>query len=76
MALAKVNKWYELGLALGLEQPTLESIKSNHKSQMLTKWLNRVDGCRPSWNALVIALSSPTVQENAAANQIEMSYPK
>ena len=81
MALVKVNRWFELGLALGLKQPTLAEIRSNHenhekdcKIEMLTKWLTEVDQCQPSWNALVEALRSPTVQCNATANTIEKNY--
>ena len=70
-----VNQWFELGLALGLRQPTLESITSDHKREMLTKWLNRVDGCCPSWNALVKALRSPTVQKPIVADAIVRSHP-
>ena len=74
-----VNKWFNLGLELGLLQPTLQSIRdqhqpSDHKREMLTKWLNQVDGCRPSWKVLVEALRSSTVQANAIANTIEQDH--
>ena len=75
-AVHRVNDWFNLGLALGLKQPTLQGISnehqpSNHKREMLTKWLNLVDGCRPSWEALVEALRSPNVQCYPVANEIE-----
>ena len=74
-----VNEWFDLGLALGLLQPTLQGIKvryqpSEHKREMLTKWLNQVDGCRPSWEALVKALKSPNVQCYPVANKIEEAH--
>ena len=75
-ALRNVNNWFNLGLALGLQQPTLQGIKEQykpkyHKREMLTKWLNQVDGCRPSWEALVKALRLPTVECYPVANEIE-----
>ena len=80
-AVANVQHWFQLGLALGLQQPTLQNVRdqhkpSNHKTEMLTKWLNGVDGCRPSWNALVVALRSPVMQCNdiIIANEIEQSH--
>ena len=72
VAVVKVSRWFELGLALGLRQPTLEGI--NHKREMLTKWLNLVDGCRPSWNSLVEALRSPIVEGYVIANEIEQKH--
>ena len=75
VAVSDVSEWLILGLALGLRMPTLKNITSNHKIEMLTKWLNQVDRCRPSWNTLVKALRSPTVQEYAVANAIAEKYP-
>ena len=80
LAVASVNQWFDLGLVLGLKQPTLQSIKdqhqpSDHKREMLTKWLNQVDECRPSWNTLVVALRSPLVHSYTVANEIEQSHP-
>ena len=73
-AVVKVHQWFELGLALGLGQPTLKSITSDHKREMLTKWLNQVDRCRPSWNSLVKALRSPTVECYIIADKIEQKH--
>ena len=75
-ALRNVNNWFDLGLALGLKQPTLQGIKDqhkpkDHKREMLTKWLNQVDGCRPSWEALVEALGSSTVECYPEATEIK-----
>ena len=79
VAVRDVNDWYNLGLALELQQPTLQGIRnqhqpSDHKREMLVKWLNQVDGCRPSWKGLVEALRSPTVQCFAVANDIEYAH--
>ena len=74
VAVADVNQWLELGLALGLKQPTLVGITSNHKIEMLTKWLGQVDGCQPSWNALVEALKSRIVQCYTIADEIKHSH--
>ena len=53
-----VNDWKKLGLALGLREPTLEGLrgKQDAKMEMLNLWLNKVDGCNPSWDSLVKAL--------------------
>ena len=74
MAVVKVHQWFELGLALGLSHPTLKSITSDHKIEMLAKWLKQVDGCRPSWNSLVEALRCPTVEGYNIANDIERKH--
>ena len=79
VAVHDVNKWFDIGLALGLRQPTLQSIEQQYKPQdykreMLTKWLNQVDGCRPNRKALVDALRSPNVQDNSVANDIELAH--
>ena len=75
-AVRDVNNSFDLGLALGLKQPTLQGISNqhqpqDHKREMLTKWLGQVDGCRPSWEALVEALRLSTVEGYPVANEIE-----
>ena len=79
VAVHNVNEWFNLGLALGLQQPTLHRIRDqhqpkDHKREMLTKWLNQVDGCRPSWKALVEALRSCNVKSYAVADEIEQAH--
>ena len=75
-----VNKqWRKLGLALGLRKPVLTGIETAHanedcKEEMLTKWLEQVDGCSPSWNELVEALRKPTVLHLTIADKIEQKY--
>ena len=78
-AVHDVSQWFDLGLALGLKQPTLQCIidqckPSDHKREMLTKWLNHTDGCHPSWEALLKALRSPIVQSNDVASKIEQDH--
>lgn len=72
------KKWFALGLALRLRQPTLQKIRDNHnndvddcKLEMLTQWLNKVDKSNPSWKSLADALRDPTVKCEAAAHKIE-----
>lgn len=69
-ALDAVDCWVDLGHALGLQTHTLEGL--NSKKQMLMQWLNQLDGCFPSWAALVEALRS--VQCHDVARQIEQRY--
>ena len=75
------TQWRRLGLALGLRLPTLTGIEATHptnlehcKEEMLIKWLEKVDGCSPSWNELVKALRKPTVQHSPIADKIEQKY--
>lgn len=79
--LADVSKsWKELGLALGLKQPTLEEIAANNqtvsecKMDMLSQWLKWVDNCRPSWESLAGALRNRTVNHAPIAAVIETKY--
>ena len=76
------KKWMELGLALGLKQPTLDKIDvdnrnvSSRKREMLSKWLNWVDGCEATcnWQSLATALRDPTVEHTPIAVAIEKKY--
>lgn len=79
--LVDVNKnWKELGIALGLREPTLDGIEANYhdvekcKMGMLSKWLRWVDGCEPSWKVLADALRKPTVNHAPIAKAIEKKY--
>ena len=74
------KKWNELGLQLGLIQPTLDDIEADQGTRgvqkcmqaMLTRWLERQDNVMkkgiPSWKTLVQALESIN---NAAAESIK-----
>ena len=76
------KKWMELGLALGLKQPTLDKIHTDKcnvsccKREMLSKWLNWVDGCEATcnWQSLATALRNPTVDHAPIADTIERKY--
>ena len=77
-ALKDIGKeWFDLGLALGLRQPTLKKIRDesyytdDRKREMLTQWLNQVDNSNPSWKSLVDALRNPTVKCEPVASIIE-----
>ena len=60
------TKWYYIGLELGIDPETLNTIKGNNDNiddrfqAMLTAWLKMVDP-KPTWEALAEALRSPTV---------------
>ena len=69
-----VVNWKDLGLALGLLHPTLQTIEGDYKKkndcmrEMLAKWLQRQDNVsRPSWSVLQTALKS--IGENELANK-------
>ena len=67
------TEWRSLGLQLGIASVTLEAIgMDNHQSvkdcflEMLSEWLRSVH--RPSWETLISALRSPSVQLHSLAN--------
>ena len=73
------RRWFELGLLLGILQPTLAKIENDHRDDVvrclqecLTCWLRRVDQVdengRPSWDVLVSALKK--MKENYLAENI------
>ena len=77
----KNTNWFLLGLNLGLLDPTLDDIKQNNNDQAapclrecLSKWLRRADDVDKrggaTWDALIKALKSASVQEIAAADGI------
>ena len=77
------EKWYNLGLALGLKAATLDKITADHannekrKEEMLKSWLRGVDDCSSSsWNTLVAALQRRPVGHSDIANTIESQYLK
>ena len=78
--LTEINEWFELGLALGLGYPTLNGIETDkttvneRKREMVRSWLQKKDGCTPSWQALVAALKDRLVERNDIAEQIEQKY--
>ena len=73
------RRWFELGLLLGILQPTLAKIEKDHRDDVvrclqecLTCWLRRVnqvdENGRPSWDVLVSALKK--MEENYVAENI------
>ena len=69
-------KWYDLGLELGVEDVTLDIIKSNcHDDvetcfrKMLSEWLKMIDP-QPSWERLIAALKKPYIGHEKLADTI------
>ena len=74
--------WFNLGVALGLSYGTLKEIESNHQgdarrclTEMVIAWLQMKDNAQPSWQALVSALSSPSVKRIEIATMIAAEHP-
>ena len=71
------QKWYTLGLQLGLSGTTLHAVESetgkelSYLSEMLKLWLEREDP-RPSWRALIEALKNNN--ETELANRLQEQY--
>ena len=71
------TEWFELGIELGIHQPTLAAIEANNKGNVsrclrecLTKWLNKADEAEPcTWQTLVRALRD--IDEKAVADHID-----
>ena len=77
-------QWYDLGLELGVEETTLNIIKSDCDNkaetcfrEMLSVWLKMTDP-RPSWKALVAALKQPYIRHEELADKVnkEQETPK
>ena len=75
-------EWFNLGVALGLSYVTLTEIESNHRgeahrcqTEMVIAWLRKKDNVQPSWQALVSALSSPSVKRIEIATMIAEEHP-
>ena len=76
---AVASKWWELGVQLlnpSTSHNILEIIKENHPqdvmgccSNMLQRWLDTIPDA--SWNELLKALRSPSLQLNYLADQVE-----
>ena len=74
--------WFNLGVALGLSPGTLREIESNHRgealrclTEMVIAWLQMKDNAQPSWQSLVSALNSPSVNRTEVANRIATEHP-
>ena len=72
-------KWKEIGLQLGVDPYSLESIQSEvnfrddgqRLMQMLSEWLRNVTEPRPSWPRVVDALRSEPVHEWNVAERVK-----
>ena len=76
--------WYNLGLQLGLYEPTLVAINADHRGisancfrACIAAWLRGKDKVRetkdgPSWASLVLALEN--IEENHVATNIKQKY--
>ena len=73
------RRWFELGLLLGILQPTLAKIEVDHRNDVtrclqecLTCWLRRIDKVdekgRPTWDVLASALKK--MEEHFVAENI------
>ena len=73
------RRWTELGLTLGLSQPTLDVIEADNErdvsrclNKCLTKWLNRADNVDsvgpPTWDTLANGLYR--INEKAVAQKL------
>ena len=72
------NKWTNLLLALGVDRPTIESIRAKHHNdpdecfqEGLFEWLRSGE---KSWRDMTEALSSPTVGHRDIAGSIEKKF--
>ena len=76
------TQFKQLGLQLGLLQPTLSKLSDGTKpedfgNQVMTEWLNQVDKVKnPTWNSLAKALDKKTVKCHVAAHKIREDLKK
>ena len=74
------NKWRLVGIAVGLDAPTLDKIRANFPIdtkealvEVVSKWLCGIDP-EPTWQGLAEALSSAIVEESQLAAVIKERY--
>ena len=70
-----MSQFKQLGLQLGLLQPTLDKLTDGTKpedygTKVMTEWLNQVDKAQPTWNNLAKALDKRTVKAQVQATQL------
>ena len=76
------TQFRQLGLQLGLLQPTLSKLSDGTKPEdfgdkVMTEWLNQVDKVKnPTWNSLAKALDKKTVKCHVQAKQIREDLKK
>ena len=72
--------WYNIGLQLGIPYHRLECVKqmyinpSELMREMLARWFKTAIDPRPTWEAVVAALRSPSVDAQHLAKQLESKY--
>ena len=71
------RKYYQIGLELGLKQPDVKTIATQHGNDydqgldnVLVKWMNQRN-LIPTWKSLSKALRSPLVDEESLADDID-----
>ena len=74
------NKWYDIGIQLGLKATDLDEIEENYPrnigkcfSKMLMLWLRGVNP-PPTWSAMVDALKIPAVGLGDLAEEVESKF--
>ncbi len=73
------TKWYNVGLELGVQRDTLDSIRDQFDDpidclcEVLRLWLRGISP-RASWRGLVDALRSCIVGEEKLASELEAKY--
>ena len=71
------SKWYNIGLRLGIPPSDLDVIKKDGDDteawfrNMLLKWLRKGKNC--TWEALIKALSSPSVGQTMLAESVQQN---
>ena len=71
-------KWYNIGLRLGILAPDLDVIENDGGDteawfrNMLRKWLRQGKNC--TWEALIKALSSPSVGQTMLAKRMQQKW--
>ena len=74
------SNWYNIGLQLSIPDYVLECVKQMYLNpselmrEMLVRWFKMAIDPRPSWEAVVAALRSPSVDAQHLAQQLESKY--
>ena len=72
--------WYNIGLQLNVPYTTLDSFRQLYSDpsdllrEMLKFWLKTAVDPPPTWETVVTALRSPSVNEKSVAAQLEAEY--
>ena len=71
------EKWQYIGEELGVEQSSLDDIRSKHSDpgdclrEVLSKWLPR---CVATWKRIVAVLRTPRIGDSHLADHLEAKY--